>query len=126
MLAAITVLSRLSFYAFSANRSVCCTMKYKKDTFLYFFCRLSKNSIINLLVKCYKGNTFVFARRFRTPPLTNPCLQLVVGVTVVKKLLKLPLHLLCKINKVCLLLEKLSSFTLVIEYRMKKLTACLE
>ena len=34
-----------------------------------------------------------------------------------RKLLKLPLHLLCKINKVCLLLEQLCSFTLVTEWK---------
>ena len=34
-----------------------------------------------------------------------------------RKLLKLPLHLLCKINKVCLLLEQLCCLTLVTQWK---------
>ena len=53
LFAAITVLSRLSFYAYSANRSVLHDAISKRDIF-GFFCILQKNSFMNFFEKYYE------------------------------------------------------------------------
>ena len=125
LFAAITVLSRLSFYAYSANRSVLHDAISKRDIF-GSFCILSKNSFLEFPWKTFvvvndiswRRLNVVFAKCFRTATAIHTNVHAVSsGSNSGRKLLKLPLHLLCKINKVCLLLEQLCSFTLVTEWK---------